>query len=253
MHNQVLSKFGEITVWLKIGFDGRVLLRQLTSSIHSSQFAAMVNVVNDGSQVQSVRNTFGWAYTIGGEKSCWPLMAEIMAALGALRDGITELDAANLADLIPFMVGDQPTYLVGAKIKFRFTFTVDAACMFKLTLCPCGYASHTPCPCCGCIQNQHDGIGNIHYATIKCEVKKGETPREFFLRNGISLATGDSLRSGPHYLVPIHRAFAGCWINHKDQQDEVQHVTGKGRDSTEEDHFKPWPGSDSHRTYSDSS
>lgn len=228
VHNQVLARFGEITVWLKIGFDGRVLLRQLTSSIHSNQFAAMVNVVNDGSQVQSIFNTFGWAYTIGGEKSCWPLMAEIMAALAALRDGATKLDSSNLADLIPFMIGDQPTYLAGARIKFRFTFTVDAACMYKLCLGPCGYSSHTPCPQCGCICNSAGtGESNIHYAMVKCEVVKGETPREFFRRNGISLTTG-------------------YWINDPDNQEELEAVTGIGPDSVESDQFQPWAGLQEH-------
>jgi hypothetical protein len=60
VHNQVLAMLDEITVWLKIGFDGRVLLRQLTGNVNSNQFAAMIAVVNDALKVQSVDNTFGY-------------------------------------------------------------------------------------------------------------------------------------------------------------------------------------------------
>ena len=217
------SECEAVVVWLKIGFDGRVLLRQLTSSIHSNQFAAMMNVVNDGSQVQSIKNTFAWAYTIGGEKSCWPVLKRIMEALAGLRTDGIQLGKSEMADFIPMLLKEEAVYIGGVEFKFRFTFTVDAACMYKFVLGPCGYSPHTPCPSCGVICGNNTGEGNINYAMVMSEVIKGETPWEFFTRNGISEDTGR-------------------WVNEKGMHHLMKVVTGKGSDSIDEDHRSPWVG-----------
>ena len=57
----------------------------------------------------------------------------------------------------------------------------------------------------------------------KCEVTKGETPNEFFERNGMSTATGR-------------------WVNEKTNQAAMSAVTAVGTDSVKIDCFKPWVG-----------
>ena len=209
----------EAEVWVKVGYDGRVLLRQLTKSRHSNQFAGFMCIVNDGMCVQSVSNLIGWIVTIGGESKCWPAVEEAMKVLGELRDsGIVTggEDAANFVKLNGKLVG-------GIKIKFRFTFCVDGAFMFKLCKGVCGGSSKTPCPMCDCVRDRHGKRFNIHYAMMKVEILQGDTIRGICEREGYSVESF-------------------CWINNPSLQSQMQEKTGKGCDSVEEDHFKPWSG-----------
>jgi hypothetical protein len=218
-HRQLSATNDEAEIWVGIGLDGRVLLRQLTKSKHSNQFAGFMSIVNDGSQVQSVKQLIGWIVTIGGEKECWPALIDAMTALGELRDLGLVLEGLNAADLVKL----DGKLVNGIKLKFRFTFCADGAFMFKLCKGPCGGSSRTPCPQCECVRDRHEEEFNNHYAMIKVELKKGETVREICEREGVS-----------------HETF--FWMNHPQMQSEMQAKTGLGCDSVEEDHFKPWGG-----------
>lgn len=224
IHRQFLQALDVISVWLKIGIDGRVLLRQLTSSKHSNQCAAFVNLVNDGSRVQSVESIFGFQFTIGGETAAFPAIDLMMKELADLRDNGMVLGAnGERSEMVRLALGDDFVLVSNIRLAFKFTITADGALKFKICNGPCGAASHTPCPECECIANQHEGKYNIQFAAIKIEVQRGDTPRKIASEQGIDVRT----------LI---------WMNTPSLQAKMQEVTGKGCDSCEEDHFKPWSG-----------
>ena len=134
-----------------------------------------MGLVNDGMRVQSVASIFGWIFTIGGETKCWPGVVQAMEAFAQLRDfGVTLSD-----ELVEEMVRVGEVLVCGVKLKFRFTFCVDGAFMFKLCDGPCGGSSITPCPECDCVRNRGTKKSNIHYAMIKIEVRQGDSTQSF--------------------------------------------------------------------------
>ena len=181
IHRQLLQGRRQLIIWVKGGFDGRQILRQLNSSKESDQFCASWNLVNDGAQVQSVNSTFGSAYSPGGESNCWPLMKEIMQELAELRD-----DGYTLPDPVRVHQDGVCYNVHEVQLAFRVTLTIDGACMFKLCLGPCGGSARFPCPCCHHIHDNNSKEWTCHFAYVMVEVSKGETPNQFAQRNNMS-------------------------------------------------------------------